>query len=147
MNLIKQIGGVVLASALALSMGQAYAAEEITVFKNPMCGCCVKWIEHLRKSGFEVRSVNIEGMDAVQRRFGVPAALGSCHTAVVGGYVIEGHVPASDIQRLLKERPSIAGLSAPGMSVGSPGMEGAKPQPYSVMSFTKDGATAVFAKH
>lgn len=135
------------ALALAMSAGHAIAAEPIAVFKSSTCGCCTQWIDHLRKSGFEVRSTDIETMNAVKARFGVPPEMRSCHTAVVDGYVIEGHVPASDIQRLLRERPKVAGLAAPGMPLGSPGMEGPRSEPYSVMSFTKDGTSAVFAKH
>jgi hypothetical protein len=133
--------------ALALCAAPAFAAEQVTVFKSASCGCCTKWIDHLRSNGFEVRATNIEAMSTVRARLGVPARLASCHTAVVGGYVIEGHVPASDIRRLMTERAKVAGLAAPGMSSGSPGMEGPLPQPYSVMSFTKDGTTALFAKH
>lgn len=147
MRLNKRFGATVAALTLALSVAHAFAAEEITVFKSPTCGCCGKWIEHLRKNGYEVKVSNVEAMDAVKSRFNVPAEMRSCHTAVIGGYVIEGHVPASDIQRLLKEKPKVAGLAAPGMPPGAPGMEASRAEPYSVMSFTKDGASAVFAKH
>ena len=147
MSLIKRFGGAVAALTMSLSVAHAFGAEEITVFKSPTCGCCAKWVEHLRKNGYEVHVSNIEAMNAVKGRFNVPAEMRSCHTAVIGGYVIEGHVPATDIQRLLKEKPNVAGLAAPGMPLGSPGMEGSRAEPYSVMSFTKDGAIAVFAKH
>lgn len=147
MSFIKRFGVAVAALTMSLSVAHALAAEEITVFKSPTCGCCAKWIEHLRSNGYEVRVSNVEAMNAVKARFNVPAEVRSCHTAMVGGYVIEGHVPASDIQRLLKEKPKVAGLAAPGMPLGAPGMEGAKAEPYSVMSFTKDGASAVFARH
>jgi len=147
MRLIKRFGATAAALTLTLSVAHAFAAEEITVFKSATCGCCGKWIEHLRKSGYNVRVSNVEAMSAVKARFNVPAEMSSCHTAVIGGYVIEGHVPASDIQRLLKEKPKVAGLAAPGMPPGAPGMEGSRAEPYSVMSFTKDGGSAVFAKH
>lgn len=139
--------GIAAALAWAVSMGQTVAAETISVYKSSTCQCCEKWIEHLRKSGFEVRSTDTEKMNEVKGRFGVPMEMRSCHTAVVNGYVIEGHVPVSDIQRLLKERPKVAGLAAPGMPPGSPGMEGPTPEPYAVMSFAKDGTSALFAKH
>ena len=147
MSLSKRFGGAVAALAMSLPVAHAFAAEEITVFKSPACGCCAKWVEHLRKNGYEVRVSNIEAMSAVKGRFNVPAEMRSCHTAVIGGYVIEGHVPASDIQRLLKEKPRVVGLAVPGMPLGAPGMEGSRSEPYSVMSFTKEGASAVFAKH
>ena len=147
MRLIRRFGGAVAALTMALSVAHAFAAEEITVFKSSTCGCCEKWIAHLRTNGYDVRVSNVEAMDAVKVRFNVPAEMSSCHTAVIAGYVIEGHVPASDIQRLLKEKPKVAGLAAPGMPPGAPGMEGPRTEPYSVMSFTKDGASAVYAKH
>ena len=123
------------------------ASEEIVVFKGETCGCCVKWIDHLRGAGFEVRGVNVSRLGAVQARFSVPRDLRSCHTAVVAGYVIDGHVPAADIKRLLKERPTVAGLAAPGMPQGSPGMESRNAKPYRIMSFTKDGTVAHYATH
>jgi hypothetical protein len=138
-------GATILVAALAAS--PASFAEQVAVMKSSACQCCEKWIDHLRRSGFEVSATNVENMNAVKARLGVPAEMGSCHTAVVGGYVIEGHVPASDIRRLLKERPNVAGLAAPGMPLGSPGMEGPGAKPYAVMSFTKDGASAAFAQH
>ena len=147
MSLTNRFAGAVAALTVSLSIAHAFAAEEITVFKSASCGCCAKWVEHLRKDGYEVRVTNIEAMNAVKARFNVPAEMRSCHTAVIGGYVIEGHVPASDIQRLLKEKPKVAGLAVAGMPLGSPGMEGARAERYSVMRFTKEGASAVFAKH
>jgi hypothetical protein len=135
----------VAAFAAGVTLAGAAAAQEITVYKSPACGCCGKWIEHMRNNGFDVR--DIAAINSVKTRYGVPTDMRSCHTGVVEGYVIEGHVPASDIRRLLNERPKVAGLPAPGMPIGAPGMEVAKAQPYTVMSFEKDGATAVFAKH
>ena len=121
----------------------------VAVYKSPTCGCCSKWVDHLRSHGFEVRATNTEDVDALKTKHAVPRQARSCHTALVGGYVVEGHVPAADIQRLLKERPAIAGIAVPGMPIGSPGMEvpGTKPQSFSVLSFTKDGSTRVFASH
>ena len=102
---------------------------------------------HLRANGFEVREENTADLAPIKRRLQVPNALQGCHTAVAGDYVVEGHVPADDIKRMLKEKPAIAGLSAPGMPQGSPGMEQGAKEPYDVVAFTKDGKTTVFAKH
>ncbi len=121
----------------------------IQVFKTATCGCCTKWIDHLEGAGFEVEAKDLPDLASLKRENGVPAELSSCHTALVAGYVIEGHVPAADIERLLAERPAISGLAVPEMPLGSPGMEHPDPsrhQPYQVMSFGKDGIQ-VFASH
>lgn len=133
----------------ALSFGAAQAAEEdVVMYKDPNCGCCGQWAEHLRANGFSVQEVATRDMAAIKREAGLPHELASCHTARVGGYVVEGHVPAADIRRLLAERPPVAGISAPGMPLGSPGMEGPYPaDSYRVLSFESDGRTAVFAEH
>jgi hypothetical protein len=121
----------------------------IEVYKSATCGCCSKWVEHLKEHGFNVHTTNREDLAELKASHKVPPAVQSCHTAVVNGYVIEGHVPASDVQRLLKERPAVIGLAAPGMPVGSPGMEipGVKAQPFDVLAFDKAGTTRVFGKH
>jgi len=121
----------------------------IEVYKSPTCGCCGKWVEHLRAHGFTVRATDTAAMDEVRAKYGVPRTLRSCHTALVAGYVIEGHVPAADVQRLLRERPAVAGLAVPGMPIGSPGMEapGGKTEPYDVIAFDKDGRSRAFATH
>jgi hypothetical protein len=124
------------------------AGEAVTMYKDPNCGCCSKWAEHMRASGFSVKEVATAKMGDVKREAGVPQALGSCHTARVGGYVIEGHVPAADVKRLLAEKPKVTGIAAPGMPQGSPGMEGPYPaERYEVVSFDSEGRTAVFAEH
>lgn len=115
------------------------------VYKNPSCGCCHKWVEHMEKNGFEVKTVDTGNPDAVKDRLGVPDNMRSCHVGVVGDYLIEGHVPADLVKKLLKERPDVAGLTVPGMVVGSPGMEGYNPQHYDVLAFTKDGKYTVYA--
>lgn len=119
----------------------------VTVTKDPSCGCCGAWVDHLRAAGFPVRVVESDEMDAIKSRLGVPAELASCHTAEVEGYVVEGHVPASAVRRLLAERPEAAGLAVPGMPAGSPGMEmpGAAPEPYEVVLFGPRGQ-ASFAR-
>ena len=124
------------------------AADEVTMYKDPNCGCCSKWADHMRANGFTVKEVPTPDMATVKREFGVPQALGSCHTARVGGYVIEGHVPAADVKRLLADKPKVAGLSAPGMPMGSPGMEGPYPADrYDVVSFDAQGKARVFSSH
>ena len=122
----------------------------VQVYKDPTCGCCEKWVEHLRVAGFVVPVVNSPNMTAIKEKHSVPKQARSCHTGIVNGYAIEGHVPAADIRRLLKERPAgVIGIAVPGMPVGSPGMEvpGAQAQPYTVIAFDKAGHTTVFASH
>lgn len=129
----------------------ATAAKPIMqVYKSPTCGCCAKWIEHVQAAGFDVRVTDLDEtkLDAQKAKLGVAPKLQSCHTATVNGYVIEGHVPAADIQRMLKDKPAIAGLAAPGMPRGSPGMEmGGMKDKYDVVAFDKAGATKVYASH
>jgi len=119
----------------------------ITVYKDPGCGCCKSWIEHLRKHGYRVDAKDSPNMTEIKRTLGVPTGLTACHTAMVNGYLIEGHVPAADIDRLLAQKPKVAGLAVPGMPAGSPGMEGAGAQRYQVLTFDKSGKTTVFANH
>ncbi|HEX8242296.1 MAG TPA: DUF411 domain-containing protein [Longimicrobium sp.] len=116
------------------------------VYKSPTCGCCNAWVTHMRQSGFRVETHDTEAVDAVKDEAGVPQGARSCHTARIGGYAIEGHVPADVIQKLLREHPGdVAGLAVPGMVTGSPGMEGPNPQHYDVIAFRKDGSTSVYA--
>lgn len=122
----------------------------ITVYKTPTCGCCTKWIDHLEEHGFEVSAVDVSDTRPMQRQHGLPPQLASCHTATVGGYVVEGHVPASDVARLLREKPDVVGLAVPGMPLGSPGMEVSDPsrhEPYQVLSFDAQGNVRVFESH
>lgn len=125
----------------------ASAADAVDVYKSPYCGCCEKWVEHLQQAGFAVRTHDVNDVPAARQRLGMPERLGSCHTAKVAGYVVEGHVPAADIQRLLKEKPKAIGLAVPSMPPGSPGMESPKPVPYNTLLVQAGGATSVFAKH
>ena len=122
-------------------------AAEITVYKSPYCGCCGAWVDHMRHAGHRMKVIEMEDLTAIKKMTGVGDHLQSCHTAVVDGYVIEGHVPASEVARLLKEKPQARGLSVPGMPIGSPGMEGPDPETYDVLLFSKDGSTEVFATH
>ena len=125
-------------------------AVTVEVWKDPNCGCCHLWVEHLQAQGFKVQVRDV-GNTAARKRLGMPEKLGSCHTATVGGYVIEGHVPAADIRRLLKERPVALGLSVPGMPIGSPGMDGPEYQgrkdAYDVLLVQKDGSTRSFQRY
>jgi len=140
--LIAVAGGVVVA---VLPERVAAAPATMTVYKSPSCGCCAKWVAHAKAAGFAVTVKDTDDMDAVKREIGVPSALQSCHTALVGGYVIEGHVPADVVRRLLAEKPKGIGLAVPGMPVGSPGMEGSPKERYDVVLFERTGATKVFA--
>ena len=121
----------------------------VTVYKSPTCGCCSGWVEHMEESGFVVEAIDTDDLATVKAETGVPSQLQSCHTAIVDGYVIEGHVPAEDITQLLTERPDVIGLAVPGMPVGSPGMEvdSHDGQPFDVVAFDESGNLEVFASH
>ena len=142
-----------LAFATLLMLGAAalaQAADQVDVYRSDGCDCCGKWAEHLKKSGFKVRLQNLSSsrLSRLKTDAGVRPEYASCHTAKVQGYYIEGHVPAEDVKRLLKERPEAIGLSVPGMPIGSPGMEvGDTKQPYQVLLLKRDGTTEVYAKH
>ncbi|PKO41327.1 MAG: metal-binding protein [Betaproteobacteria bacterium HGW-Betaproteobacteria-4] len=133
-----------LATSIALP---AAAADAVDVYKSPYCGCCGKWIDHLKAAGFAVRTHEVNDVPAARQRLGMPEQLGSCHTAKVGGYLVEGHVPAADIERLLKEKPAALGLAVPAMPPGSPGMESPRPVPYQTLLVQPDGKTSVYARH
>ena len=134
---------------VAAQQKPATAAQKVTVYKTSSCGCCRLWVDHLKANGFEVQSMDVSSADvrAVSKAAGLKEEGTSCHTAKIGNYVVEGHVPADDIKRMLKEKPAIAGIAAPGMPQGSPGMEQGTKEPYDVLAFTKDGKTTVYAKH
>lgn len=139
----------VTALAVAGIAGRAGATvlPEMLVHKSPTCGCCTDWVKHLRASGFTVNTVEASDLGAIRKRFGVPDRLAACHTAVIGGYVVEGHVPASAVKRLLAEKPGVIGISVPGMPNGSPGMEGPKSEPFSVLAFDERGRANVFESY
>ncbi|MES9972008.1 MAG: DUF411 domain-containing protein [Candidatus Thiodiazotropha sp.] len=120
-------------------------AADVVVYKSPTCGCCTKWVDHMRDNGFSVEVHDRPNMNPIKAEMGIPRHLQSCHTALVDGYVIEGHVPANEIVRMLREKPSIRGLAVPGMPMGSPGMEGPRSDPYDVLTIQKDGKTRVYA--
>ncbi len=140
--------GVAGSQALLHAVSDA-AEPTITIYKSKTCGCCGKWVDHLKANGFKTIVHDREEMDEVKDWLGVPKDLRSCHTGQVGAYLVEGHVPAADIKALLAKKPKVAGLAVPGMPMGSPGMEmpGRKADAYEVLSFTAKGKTAVFAKH
>jgi len=142
-------GGLALAALLPGASAAMTKPTAITVYKDPSCGCCTKWVEHLRSSGFAPVVHDRPDMDAMKDSLGVPTALRSCHTAVLGRYVVEGHVPATDLKKLLAAAPSnVVGLAVPGMPVGSPGMEmGSRADRYDVIAFGAKGTTNVFARH
>ena len=136
------------ALAVAINFGSAAAADpiQVQVYKSPTCGCCNKWIDHLESNGFSVNATNVPDVTPIKAENGLPPRLASCHTAIVEGYLVEGHVPAEDIRRLLRERPKVSGLAVPGMPIGSPGMEGHNPERYQVLSFGPEGVS-LFATH
>ena len=133
-------GGTVLAASVQKS------DNDMEIWKTPTCGCCHLWVEHVKAAGFKPTIHDVPDTTPYRTKAGVPQTLGSCHTAIVAGYAIEGHVPADLIRRAIKERPKIVGLAVPGMPAGSPGMEqGTRKDKYDVVAFTKDGKTSVFA--
>jgi len=147
---LKLVLGLLVVPMLVIgSFTVASIAAEVIMYKNPSCGCCGAWAKHMRGAGFVVTEIPREDMEVVKEKYGVSVGLASCHTAIVGGYVIEGHVPASDVQRLLQERPKIVGLTAPGMPMQSPGMqaEGMQPKHYSVLAFDKQGKAKVYHRY
>jgi hypothetical protein len=147
-NVVRVVSAFALLGLLSAHSNNATAAKPVAikVYKTPQCGCCKGWIQHLKANGFQVEAIDMPDLSMVKEKYGVKPALQSCHTAVVNGYVVEGHVPADVIQKLIKERPAVAGLAVPGMPGGSPGMEGAIKQAYEVYTFDKSGKTKVYAR-
>jgi hypothetical protein len=149
-NLLLALALIVTAAGPSLHGAvQAGTAPSVDVFKSATCGCCAKWVEHMRHAGFTVHVSDMEEADLqkIKAKYGVPASARSCHTARVDGFTVEGHVPPAEVKRLLKEKPAVVGLAVPGMPLGSPGMEvsGMKPHPYNVLTFDKQGATQVYS--
>jgi hypothetical protein len=145
-----------LAVAVVVSLGAASRGQwspapsdevsVITVYKSASCGCCKKWVEYLQANGYQVKTVDIDDLSEIKAASGVPRSVQTCHTAVVEGYVVEGHVPVDALRKLLHDRPKVAGIGVPGMPVGSPGMDGSPAQSYDVISWDKTGKTSVYAK-
>lgn len=133
--------------APAVQAAGAVQRPPVVVYKSPTCGCCGDWILHLQQAGFQVTAHDVDNVAPIKRQHGVPQPLESCHTAIIGDYVVEGHVPADAIDRLLRERPAgVAGIAVPGMPVGSPGMEGPNPQPYEILAFQREGGWSVYER-
>lgn len=126
----------------------ARAKPQLTVYKSSTCGCCSLWVEHMKTNGFEVKTFDVDDIDAVKRERGVPSAAASCHTGIVNGYIVEGHVPADAVLKMLATKPDIKGIAVPGMPVGSPGMEvpGGQKQAYAIVSIDKAGKTAIYER-
>jgi len=141
------LAGAIVAAGGFVLMRQPVAAVDVIVYKSPTCGCCKEWVSHLQENGFSVKVHDQHNMSPIKSELGVPLRLRSCHTAKVGDYVIEGHVPAQEISRLLKDKPQIDGLAVPGMPMGSPGMEGSRKDAYEVLTFQENGKTTVFASY
>jgi len=137
--------GAVTVCLVSQTLGGQQAPATVTVYKTATCGCCRNWVEYMRKAGFDVKAQDVEDIATVKATYGVPPELGSCHTSLAGGYVIEGHVPADAVKRLLRERPAVAGIAVPGMPIGSPGMEvGDRRDPFNIVSFDKQGKKSVY---
>jgi len=139
-----------LLATLALLLATPLLADELPlmqIYKTPDCGCCGVWVDHVRAAGFPVRVTDLRDVTPIKLEHGIPPRLSSCHTAIVDGYVVEGHIPAADIIRLLKEKPAVRALVVPGMPIGSPGMEGPRPERYEVLTLDAAGNTTVFATH
>ncbi len=137
----------ILAIAVAAPAVACDDPARVDVYRSPTCSCCIKWVRHLESEGFTVAVNDVRDVRPLKAEHGVPENLGSCHTALVDGYVVEGHVPASDVKRLLAERPKVTGLAVPGMPIGSPGMEGPNPERYRVMSFDAAGRIETYSSH
>ena len=138
---------VAIVMALVVPMAFAGEAPVVEVWKSDSCGCCAEWVKHLQKNGFATKVHRVEDNSAVRRALGIPERMGSCHTAKVGGYAIEGHVPASDIHKLLREKPQAKGLAAPGMPQGSPGMDIPNSPPYETYLVRNDGGATLYGRH
>ncbi len=130
------------------TLNDVNAETTMTVYKSATCGCCKKWITHMEENGFKVEGVDVQNMDAVKQKIGIPGKLASCHTAIVDGYIVEGHVPATDVKKLLAEKKDVLGISVPGMPVGTPGMEmGDRVDRYDVISFNKEGHLEIWQQY
>ncbi|MBK7564513.1 MAG: DUF411 domain-containing protein [Propionivibrio sp.] len=142
-----QLRMTVFLSLFASSVWAAPTLPTVQVYKSPQCGCCEKWVDHMKSAGFKVIAHDTNTVAEHKTRLGVPLAMGSCHTAEVGGYFVEGHVPAGDVKKLLAEKPQAKGLGVPGMPASSPGMDDGSKTPYEVLLVGKDGSTTTFARH
>lgn len=136
--------------SIACSAEESVSISElpiVQVYKSPTCGCCSKWVSHLEEHGLKVKATDVNDIYLIKRSYGIPPALASCHTAVVGDYLVEGHVPAEDIIQLLKQKSAIKGIAVPGMPIGSPGMEVGDPESFDVVTFDSAGEREIFSSH
>jgi hypothetical protein len=153
MKLFIRSAHLVLVASLAFAAPVLHAQQKpaakphLIVYKSPTCGCCANWVKYMERNGFTAAVTDMPDVTPMKIKHSVPPRLASCHTTLVGGYVIEGHVPVEDVRRLLKEKPAVVGLAAPGMPNGSPGMDVPNSPPYDVLAFDKTGTTRVFATH
>ena len=149
MNFLKLLTGAILFSFCMTGSAETISNEKnMTIYRSPTCGCCGKWEDHARSNHFVINDIISDDMQAIKKKYGIPEKLASCHTAIVDGYVIEGHVPVADIEKLLKIKPKVVGIAAPGMPMGSPGMEmGGKQDDYDVVSFDGSGNYQIFSEH
>ncbi len=143
----RHLSSFALVTLLSMAPAWAQTTPTVDIYKSPTCDCCGKWIAHMKKAGFKVEVHEVDNIPASRKKLGMPDKLGSCHTSKVGNYVVEGHVPAQDIQRLLKEKPKALGLAIPSMPPGVPGMDIPNSPPYETLLVQADGTTSVFAKH
>lgn len=144
---MKSLRAALFLSMFAPAVWAGSPLPTVQVYKSPTCGCCEKWVEHMRANGFHVVTHDTSNVAEHKARLGVPLALGSCHTAELGGYLIEGHVPAADVKRLLAEKPHARGLVSPGMPSSAPGMDGPGKAPYEILMVRNDGTTTSYARH
>lgn len=148
LNIFLVIGLLIFNVCIKAETIKADKPVDIIVYRSPACTCCEKWLEHLKKNNFKVEDIVTDDIQQIKDKYGVPKTIASCHTAIVDGYVIEGHVPANDIMKLLKTKPKIVGIAVPGMPSGTPGMEmGDRKDSYKVMSFDKDNHYEVFSSY
>jgi hypothetical protein len=138
---------LLLVSALASAPALAQSLPKVEIYKSPSCACCGKWIEHMKTNGFNVEINEVTDIPSNRKKLGMPDKFGSCHTSRIGAYVVEGHVPAADVKRLLEEKPKALGLAVPSMPAGSPGMDIPNSPPYETLLVQPDGGSRVFAKH
>jgi hypothetical protein len=145
-TLLIGIASVLLLSSASLGQQPKPKPIAMSVYKSPSCGCCSLWVDYMRKNGFDAKVQDVDNIGALKLKLGVREEFSSCHTTEVGGYIVEGHVPVEVVQRMLKERPKIAGIAVPGMPAGSPGMEvpGGRKDSYNILAFTSDGKTTVY---
>jgi hypothetical protein len=148
LNIIFTIGLFLISMGSWAKTAQSDKPFDMVVYRSPSCSCCKKWVDHVKQNNFNIQDIVTDDVQAIKDKYGVPPEMASCHTAIVDGYVIEGHVPADDILSLLKTKPKVIGISVPGMPKGTPGMEmGGTKDPYDVMSFDRDKRFAVFSSH